>query len=417
MNQQRVHVPNWFVAVLVLVTLAGGYAIGVRVVDGLRTTNLTNPVPWGLWVAFYIYFVGLSAGSYLLSSLVYVFQLEAFERIGRVALFSALVMLAAGLNFILIDLGHMERFVTVYTHPQWNSVLSWEIFAYVAYMAVVGAQLWLLMRVDLAALRERTRGPRHLLYRALAFGFDHTSPLAHQRDRRLVGWIAVIGLPIAIAVEGGPGALFAVAKARPFWFSPLIPIVFVVSALASGAGVLSVVHWMTGDRADPRWPLRVRMLGTISVAMVAAELLMLSSEVLVGVYSNIPDHLHLYRTLLLGPFAWVFWGWQIGLGSLVPITVLVLWGKRAPWVPALCGALVAFGAIAVRLDIVVPSLTVPVLPGLGDALADPRTYHDYFPSWVEWLSSAGLMAATALAWIVGFRLLPIASVGEGGGES
>lgn len=413
----RVRVPGWFVAVLAVVAVAGAYAIGVRTFGGLRTTNLTSPVPWGLWVALYIYFVGLSAGSFLLSSLPYVFGLEMFERIGRVALFSSLVMIGAGLVFVLLDLGHMERFVTVYTHPQWASVLSWEIFSYVAYMGIAATELWLLLRVDLAALRDRSHGFRRLLYRVAALGFDRTSATAHRRDRQLVGWIALVGLPVAMAVEGGPGALFAVAKARPFWFSPLLPVVFVASAVASAAGLLAVVHWMTGDRDDPRWASRVHLLGTIAVSMVSAELLMLSSEVLVGMYSGIPEHLALFRTLLFGPFAWVFWGWQVGVGSLIPIALHVLAGRRAAWVPALCGGLVMFGAVAVRLDIVVPSLTVPVLPGLGEALADPRTYHDYFPSWVEWLSSAGLAAATALAWIAGFRLLPIAAVEQGGGES
>ncbi|RME81561.1 MAG: molybdopterin oxidoreductase, partial [Caldilineae bacterium] len=101
-----------FWAVVLAATAIGLGAAAVRAYRGLSVTNLNYVVPWGLWVAFYIYFIGLSAGSFLLSTLIYVFGVERFERVGRVALFSALMALIAGLFFVLIDLGHMERFWT-----------------------------------------------------------------------------------------------------------------------------------------------------------------------------------------------------------------------------------------------------------------------------------------------------------------
>ncbi|MEZ4239259.1 MAG: NrfD/PsrC family molybdoenzyme membrane anchor subunit [Myxococcota bacterium] len=399
--------PRGLVAVLLLITIVGGWAVGVRVFGGIRTTNMTNAVAWGLWVALYIYFIGLSAGSFLLSSLVYVFGLKGFERVGPVALFSALVLLGTGLVFIGLDLGHIERGPTTYTHPQFHSVLSWEIMAYGAYVVIILTELWLLLRPDLARLRDASSGAWRWVYRVLALGTVDVSPAAVARNHRIVGWVAVIGLPVAVAVHGGTGAIFAVAKARPYWFSPLIPVVFVISALASGSGALTAIHWATGDRQDPAWAGRVRALGGIAVGMVAFDVLLLGSDLLVGLYSQIPEHTELYRTMLFGPFGWVFWGWQVGLGALVPIGLYLWRGRRSPGVAALAGALVAFGAIAVRLDIVVPSLTVPVLPGLDGALADLRYSYYYFPSWVEWLSSAGLMAGSALGWIAGYAVLPL----------
>ncbi len=77
--------------------------------QGLKVTSMTSVLPWGLWVSLYIYFIGLSAGSFLLSTLVYVFGMARYEKVGRMALYSVLLVLYVGVIFILIDLGRMER--------------------------------------------------------------------------------------------------------------------------------------------------------------------------------------------------------------------------------------------------------------------------------------------------------------------
>src|SRR4030067_666036 len=110
--------------VVVVVGIAATY---IRTVQGLQVTNLNSLVPWGLWVAFYIYFIGLSAGSFLISTMIYVFGLKRFEPIGRIALFAAFIALSTGLVFILIDLGHMERFWTVFVNRSSTSILECEI--------------------------------------------------------------------------------------------------------------------------------------------------------------------------------------------------------------------------------------------------------------------------------------------------
>ena len=160
--------------------------------SGLGVTRLGSVVPWGLWVAFYIFFIGLSAGSFLLSTLVFVFRNKTLEPVGRLAVLQAFVCLLTGLVFILIDLGHWERFWHVIVYPQWNSVLAWEIWFYNFYIVLLLAELWLLMRRDLARWAGEVRGVRRLCYRVLSLGFRcpddrgrraglrrHGPPLAH----------------------------------------------------------------------------------------------------------------------------------------------------------------------------------------------------------------------------------------------
>src|SRR3989337_1787287 len=99
----------WVLGLVGLVPL--GIALFIRFTTGHEEANYGSIVPWGLWVAQYIYFVGLSAGAFLLSSLVYVFGVSRFEPIGRLAVFTAIASLLLALFTIWMDIGHMERFI------------------------------------------------------------------------------------------------------------------------------------------------------------------------------------------------------------------------------------------------------------------------------------------------------------------
>ncbi|MUV36340.1 putative dimethyl sulfoxide reductase membrane subunit [Lentibacillus sp. JNUCC-1] len=144
---------KWWVGSLLVLLAIGGYFIIERLVLGLDTTNLSSITPWGAWIAFYIFFVGLSAGSFLLSSLIYVFGMYQYERIGKMALFTAVVCMIVALTFVLMDLGRPERFINAMVF--WNviSVLAWEIHFYVVYITLLVVELYIAMREDLVRLR------------------------------------------------------------------------------------------------------------------------------------------------------------------------------------------------------------------------------------------------------------------------
>lgn len=393
--------------VLLLVTLVGLGAAGIRVIDGLKVSQMTSILPWGLWVSLYIYFIGLSAGAFLLSTLVYVFGVKRYERIGRLALLSALFALIAGLLFVWIDIGRMERFWTVFINRNWNSVLEWEIHLYVLYIIIILAEMWLLMRPDFVRLAQSQKGGLRGLYNFLTFGSKDLSPAKLDRDRTVVKILGVLGVPTAIGVHGGTGAIFAVVKANPYWFTGLFPVIFLVSALASGGGLLTFVTAFFGRRDTAQRELTLS-LGKLTAGLIALDLLLLVFELLVGFYSEIPSHMEVFQAMMAGPYWYVFWIGQILLGAIIPIAIVMnrQTGQSPGWV-GFAGLLVMLGIIGVRLNIIIPALTVPQFPGLLTTYVEPRLSNIYFPSLVEWLSSAGLVGLVMILFTIGFRILPV----------
>ncbi|MGA9227181.1 MAG: NrfD/PsrC family molybdoenzyme membrane anchor subunit, partial [Mesobacillus sp.] len=132
-----------WIAALTVAFLIGGYFIVERFITGLAATNLSSITPWGAWIAFYIFFVGLSAGSFLLSTLIYVFGMEEYERVGKAALFTAIVCMIVALTFVLMDLGRPERLLNAIIYWNVTSPLGWEVHFYLVYIALLTAELYI----------------------------------------------------------------------------------------------------------------------------------------------------------------------------------------------------------------------------------------------------------------------------------
>jgi molybdopterin-containing oxidoreductase family membrane subunit len=404
MNGRQVNL-KWFFWILggtlFLAGLPGWYD---RFTNGLLHVNFGTVVPWGLWEAGYIYFVGLSAGSFLISSLVYVFHVHRFESIGRVAVFTAVVTLILALLMVGAGLGHLERFWHVLVYGNFRSPMAVIIWLYSAYLLLLLAELWFLYRTDFV-LGAAEPGWRSRVYRVLSLGSRDLSEAAQVRDRRVVRVLATIGVPLAIMFHGGVGTLFGVVAARPMWNTGLFPILFLVSALTSGAALLAVVVTIFQD-GWRRNRDTVLELGRLMLGLLLIEILFQISEILIAFYSDIPGHTEGLRLMIGGPYWWVFWGLQVGVGTLIPVLLLSLPTRFNPRLVSLAGLCIAAGFVGVRLNIVIPGLATEEIPGISEAIASHRMTTDYFPSLTEWLVAAGIVGFGLLLFGIGELLLP-----------
>jgi len=193
--------------------------------------------------------------------------------------------------------------------------------------------------------------------------------------------------------------------ARPHWHSGMFPILFLLSALVSGGALLTVIVavFQDGWRSNRE---TVLMLGQMVLGLLLLDVLFQFSELLVAFYGGIPGHLAGLRLMIGGPFWWVFWGWQVALGILIPVALLVAPTRTdARWV-SLAGLLIAVSFLGVRLNIVIPGLAAEEIHGLSTAFASVRMTTQYVPSVSEWLVVIGIVGLGLLLFGFGELLLP-----------
>ena len=412
---EEIVMENRRINIFLFLTGVGGIigiaAIIYRLIEGMKVTWLTSNFPWGMWISYYIYFIGLSAGSFLFSTLIYVFGRKELEKAGRLALFSALFALVAGLLFIWMDLGHPWRFFYVFSHWNYTSVLAWEILFYVCYIVVLIVELWYLMRADLAHLRDTSRYGRRAFYGTLALGWQSPATQEAREDERkrtmrVAAILGAIGIPLAIGVHGGTGAVFAVVKARPHWYSAIFPIIFLTSALVSGAGLMTFLYAFLGDRKAADYPLIVRSLADWLILFLGIDIILVIAEFLITWYGNIPEPTTILGQMIFGPYWYVFWVGQIGLAMGVPILIYLFGRTSTTWL-GIGGLSVVLGIVAVRLNLVIPAFTVSPVPYLDEAFHDFRFAFRYFPSTTEWITSLGLISVIAFFFLLFYGLLPM----------
>jgi len=401
----------WYAIVGVLVAL-GAYATYLRLTGGMASTNLTSVVPWGAWVAFYIYFVGLSAGAFLVSTMANVFEVEGMHRIDRDALFAAIISMAVALLFVWIDLGRMDRMYFPFLWRQLTSALSWEVHAYVAYIGILVTELYFSMRIDLARVAERRSGIRETCYAALALGRLDTSEASRAFDQRWLKRAGIVGIPLAIfMVHGGTGVLFAVSKARPYWNSGLFPVIFVISALLSGTALVMMIYVLRtrlfdGESVDLDLLDR---LAQLLIGFIIVDAALTAIETFIAIASVHPHEIETWNVIMYGPMSWSFWWFMIGFSWVFPMVLLSKrsW-RRSPSVMVLAGLSVVIGIVAVRFNIVVPAQVMPVMEGLP--------HGSYFPTLVEWGTSIGMIGVGLLLYTLGAETLPLTPLTGGDHE-
>lgn len=409
---------RWVLAVVVLAALAaiGAFAYSRQfqeglVVTGLRDWGVMGGAPWGLYVAFDVYFVGVSFAGITIATLVRLLNIQKLRPISRMAeLLTVISLLLAGL-VIMADLGQPVRGIVNlfrYARPQspffgtFTLVIAGYLFASLVY-------LYLDARAD-AARCARTPGPLQPLHRFLAAGYRGTAE-ERERHARTAFWLALAIVPLLVTAHSTLGFVFGLQVGRPGWFSALQAPSFVALAGVSGLGLLIVISAI-GRRAlpgarDRLGPDVFRLLGNFLVVAVLAYLYFTVVEILTGIYAGHEREAALTRSMLLGRWAWLFWP---SVGALGLAAALLGWcflrGVEAIWPRVVAGVLVNLAAIGKRVLIVVPSLTSGALLPYGEG--------SYRPTWVEYAIITGLFALGALIYLVAAKLFPVLELPEEG---
>jgi len=281
-------------------------------------------IHWSLMIVLYPYITGLVAGAFVVSSLYHVFDMEALKPVARFALMASMAFLLVATWPLLLHLGHPFRGINVMITPNATSAMAGFGYFYSGYMIILLFEVWLVFRKDIITYARRSRGLKQTIYKILALGVYDTSEKAQAIDRKIVKFLAAIGIPGAFLLHGYVGFLFGALKSNPWWSTPLMPIIFIFSAVVSGIAALIVMYQVAmklkglvidRDCIDTMcgW---LWMFLMITASLELLELVTLSYEK--------AEEWEIIGQLLFGPLAFSFLGLQMIVGVLIPFILLMI---------------------------------------------------------------------------------------------
>ena len=352
----------------------------VAYLSGYQVWGINNAVPWGQLITFDIYFIGLSAGAIVVSGLSYVMGREEYKPIGRIAVFLGLLLFTGAMVCVLVDLGRPEKFWRLFMYGYLNNMTS--MFAlnsiwYGGYILLMAVYLW----------------------------------LAIENKKRLAMIVGTIDVLWAVGVHSFTGAIFGLIAARDILFSPLKPFEFITAALTSGTALLTVVvvaaFKFSGRSLDKKVILS---LGSLLRYIIIVLLVMIFFDKLTHAYF---PHREGVLFLFTGPYWWIFWCFQIGMGIVLPLIILFhrRAGKTVKGVVIACISVV-IGVLGERAALVIPGTAQvqPLYPGNIEGIWG--TAGTFAVTFWETMLSLGIVALVALLFVLGLKFLDLMPAAE-----
>jgi Ni/Fe-hydrogenase subunit HybB-like protein len=362
---------------------------------------------WSILIVLYPFLTGLVAGAFILASLERVFRVEAVKPTYRLALLTALAFLLVAPLPLQLHLGHPERSFEMYLTPHRSSAMAMFGFVYLWYlMAVLLLEIWLDYRRDIVVLAQSETGWRRLVYKVLTLGSTNISEGSLAIDNR-AGWIiTVIGIPSAFLLHGYVGFIFGSVKANPWWSTPLMPVVFLFSAMVSGIAVVMLLYMLI--MRFKRQAIDMHCVDTIARYLFYTFIIDFSLEML-DLLHRIYEADESFRSLDFMVHSRLFVSQillQILLGTVAPIGLLAITQvfklsepvRRRVYV--LAGCLTMMGIFAMRWNVVIGGQL------FSKSFLGYTTYKLHFVAREGLLSAIGLtILPLAVLWVL-VKILP-----------
>jgi Ni/Fe-hydrogenase subunit HybB-like protein len=315
---------------------------------------------WSILIVLYPYITGLVAGAFILASLERVFNVHVVKPTYRLALLTALAFLLVAPLPLQMHLGHPERSLEMYLTPHRTSAMAMFGFVYLWYlMVVLLVEIWLDFRKDLVLARRASTGLKRFGYGILTLWSDNISDAALAIDDKIGRIVTIIGIPSAFLLHGYVGFIFGSVKANPWWSSPMMPIVFLFSAIVSGIALVLLVY-MGLSRLQKR-PIEMPCVDKIAQYLFYAFIIDFSLEMIDLIHRiyeadesfralDFMVHTRLYTSQIV---------LQILVGTLLPLLLLAVVQvtrlsagvRRTIYVGA--GVLTQIGIFAMRWNVVI----------------------------------------------------------------
>jgi Ni/Fe-hydrogenase subunit HybB-like protein len=372
------------------IILLAGLVSGILVFwKGLVITNLTDLVPWGLWITIDLSSIALGAGAFSLCAGVYLFGLKRYQPIARTATFVGLIGYTMATLALILDIGKPERF--------WHSMVYWNVHSLlweVTMCVILYLTVLMLEAMPIIANLEwlRKRFPK---IASLMSGVHHYAPI-----------LAIIGLGLSSLHQSSLGATYGVIKARPFWFKPEMSVLFMFSAIVGGISLTLFASMLSArltNKARINDALIERVAHFVGYLLIG-YFYFRAWDALATTYVYDPGRSEGLNFLTKGPLAFNFWIVEMLLGMIVPMILLLYSPTRLNrfWrMTALL--LISVGVVTFRWDTNITGQLVLIsyIPGVA------VTYTSYSPSLIEILTGAAIIAYGLTTFSLGVKYLRV----------
>jgi Ni/Fe-hydrogenase subunit HybB-like protein len=286
-------------------------------------------IPWGVLIVIYPYLTGLVAGAFTVSSFYHVFGMQQFKPVARLALLTSLSVMLFVPAPLLLHLGHAERSYLSMVTPHLTSAFAMFGFFAAFYTIILALEVWFVFRADNVARAQNSTGLARTFYRAITLWSDDVSPRARVIDSKWLLILAIIGIPSAHGLHGYIGFVYGSLKARQWWESDLMPVIFLFSAIVSGIALLMVLYVVTSKLRRVR--IDFACLKGLTFALWG---FLMFTVILEGLeFANLvykgKEGVDMIMEYVQGPLFWRYFVLQFGFGALLPV--------------ALMGLMIAFG--------------------------------------------------------------------------
>ncbi len=341
-------------------------------------------VHWSLMIVLYPYITGIVAGAFIVSSLYHVFHVKELKPIARFALVFALAFLACATMPLMNHLGHPERAMNMMLTPNPTSAMAGFGYIYSAYAIVLIMEILFIYRETMVRLKAKASGFMRFLYSILTFGSDNISPQALKLDHKIISFLAGIGIPMACVLHGYVGFIFGGVKANPLWATPLMPVIFLLSACVSGIAGIILTYFVIKRGQVDMVCIRtcIKFLWGFFILDFVFEMLEVFSHAYMATH-----HWHTLHALLWGPLYNSYWVGQVMIFSIIPFFILM-----ALSLIRFSDGVVKFFAPLVSLMILIQVLLMRWNVVIGGQLMSKSERGSVFFR-PEWLEKEGILAA------------------------
>lgn len=291
--------------------------------------NIHNGEAFGIYIAIYFYLTGLSAGSFIITTLAYGFGFVKYKSLGKIGVVLATLLLAAAPIFLLLQVGLPIR--------QWY---HFYLLRFTSPMTIGGFLI--------------------LLYPLNCVIYGYFMFRGYSRLTKIFG---LIGIPLAISVHGYTGFILSFNKARALWSSSLIPLLFLVSAIVSGIALMILVAAIRDRFFTPEKKVNRELIFDLAKMLgwtIVFDLFLMFCEIITHLVSH-REAFEVNMLMLTGSFALLFVGIETILGKLVPLGIVLSPKFRTLPAVLIAAALVVVGIFFMRYNIVMGGEFLPLI--------------------------------------------------------